>query len=303
MILPVYNEGLGILKNTMKIKEVLDLQSIPHEFILVDDGSYDNTWEEIFKLTSLVKLQAFRFSRNFGKECAIMAAIGHVRTEVCVVMDADLQHPPEKILEMYSMWQEENCEIIDGIKKERGKEGLINRLGALAFYKFFSGATGLELEKATDFKFLDRKVIEALKNLPERETFFRGLATWVGFKRGKVEFSIQQRQEGKSRWSFIKLFRLGLGAITSFTTIPLHIVTIMGVFFLIGSVILGGQTLYMKFSGNAVSGFTTVILLILIIGSALMLSLGMIGVYIEKIYNEIKRRPRYIISEKIIDKD
>jgi polyisoprenyl-phosphate glycosyltransferase len=299
VILPVYNEEAGIFKNTMKIKAVLEEQEITHEFILVDDGSTDQTWEEVHQLTQHVKLQALRFSRNFGKECAIMAAMDHVRTDVCVVMDADLQHPPEKIVDMFRMWDQEGYEIIDGIKKERGKEGVMNRLGAMAFYQFFSRATGLELDKATDFKLLDAKVIEALKNLPERETFFRGLSTWVGFKRGKMEFSIQQRKEGKSRWSLAKLFRLGLGAITSFTSIPLHIVTMTGVLFLMGSMILGIQTLYMKFSGNAVSGFTTVILLLLIIGSALMLSLGMIGVYIEKIYNEIKRRPRYIVSEKM----
>lgn len=299
VVLPVYNEGKAIFNNVLEIKKVLDEANIQHEFIMVDDGSSDDTWTEIKKLQEFISVKALRFSRNFGKESAIMAGIEIVDTKACVVMDADLQHPVKKVIEMYELWQNEGFEIIDGVKKQRGKESFFNKICALSFYKFFSGITRFDIDKASDFKFLDKKVVDSLKELSEKETFFRGLATWVGFKRGRVEFDVERRKQGSSNWSFRKLFKLALGAITSFTSLPLHAVTFIGVGFLVGSIILALQTIYMKIAGLAVSGFTTVILLLLIIGSLIMISLGIIGIYIEKIYNEIKGRPRYIVSEKL----
>jgi polyisoprenyl-phosphate glycosyltransferase len=297
VILPIYNEAEGIFKNTLAIKEILDKNEISHEFLFVDDGSQDQTWLEIQKLQPLVRFKAIRLSRNFGKESAIMAGIVHVSTTACVIMDADLQHPPQKIVEMYQMWTRDGFEIIDGIKKSRGKESFLYRCGAMLFYKMFSSAIQVDMHQASDFKFLDGKVIDALKGLTEKETFFRGLSTWVGFKRGRIEFEVEDRNTGSSSWSFVRLFKLAIGAMTSFTSLPLHMVTAIGMLVFFVSVALGIHTLYMKFSGLAVSGFTTVILLLLIIGSAMMLSLGIIGVYIEKIYNEIKGRPRYIVRE------
>lgn len=299
VVLPVYNEGKAIFNNVLEIKKVLGEANIQHEFVMVDDGSSDDTWLEIKKLQEFVSVKALRLSRNFGKESAIMAGIEIVDTKACVVMDADLQHPVKKVIEMYELWENEGFEIIDGVKKQRGKESFLNKICALSFYKAFSSITRFDIDKASDFKFLDKKVVDSLKELSEKETFFRGLATWVGFKRERVEFDVEKRKQGASNWSFRKLFKLALGAITSFTSLPLHAVTFIGVGFLLGSIILGIQTIYMKIAGLAVSGFTTVILLLLIIGSLIMISLGIIGIYIEKIYNEIKGRPRYIVSEKV----
>ena len=158
--------------------------------------------------------------------------------------------------------------------------------------------SGFNLENASDFKLLDKKVVQALLQMPEKETFFRGLSAWVGYSRAEVFFKVPERETGKSRWSALKLIRLAIGAFTSFSSLPLQFVTFIGVLFLIGSVVLGIQTLAMKLRGLAIGGFTTVILLLLIIGSCLMISLGMIGMYIARIYNEVKARPRFIISEE-----
>jgi dolichol-phosphate mannosyltransferase len=298
IIFPVYNEEKGIYKNTLRVHKILEENNILHQFIIVDDGSSDNSWEEIKKLQNEVKLKAYRFSRNFGKESALMAAIDHVDTSGCVIIDSDLQHPPEVIIEMVKKWQEEGFEIIEGVKAQRGKESIVNKIGARIFYSLFSKLSGFDLRNASDFKFFDKRALEALKRMPEVQPFFRGLSAWIGFKRTEIVFEVQEREVGNSKCNFFGLFKLALLAITSFSSIPLHIVTFMGLLFLGGSVILGIQTLYMKFSGLAVSGFTTVILLLLIIGSTLMISLGVIGIYIEKIFNEIKGRPRYIISEE-----
>ena len=214
-------------------------------------------------------------------------------------MDADLQHPPELIPEMVRLWKEEGYEVVEGVKALRGQESLVNKAGAGLFYYILSKFSGFDIKQASDFKLLDKKVVHAWQSMNERNTFFRGMSAWVGFNRISIPFNIKNRTGGASKWSLFKLFKLAINAITSFSSLPLHIVTFMGLIFLLGSLILGIQTLYMKLKGIAYSGFTTVILLLLIIGSTLMISLGIIGTYIAKIYEEVKGRPRYIVAEQI----
>ena len=174
----------------------------------------------------------------------------------------------------------------------------MSRFSASLFYKIMNRLSGFNLENASDFKLMDKKVVAALLQMPERETFFRGMSAWVGYTRKEIYFKVPQRETGKSRWSPLKLVRLAITAFTSFSSLPLQFVTFIGILFLLGSVVLGIQTLVMKLRGLAIGGFTTVILLLLIVGSCLMISLGMIGMYIARIYNEVKARPRYIISEE-----
>ena len=211
-------------------------------------------------------------------------------------MDCDLQHPPETLVTMYRLW-ESGFQVIEGIKASRGKESLIYKMFAKTFYKIISNATGIDMSRASDFKLLDRQVVDEYLRLPERNVFFRALSSWVGFKTTYVEFDVQQRTAGKSKWSFKSLARYAVNNITSFSAAPMQIVTFFGFIFFLVAVILGIQSLYMYFSGHAVEGFTTVILLLLFVGSVLMFSLGVIGYYISKIYEEVKMRPRYIISE------
>ncbi len=298
VLIPVYNEGAEINKNIHVIHDLLVNSHIDHEFVLIDDGSSDDTWSHILKTASEIQeVHAVRFSRNFGKEAAICAGIDMVRGDACIIMDSDLQHPPAYIPEMVRLWRDEGYEIIEGVKASRGDEPWINKLGAKLFYSVMKKLSGIELQDASDFKLLDITVVNVCRRLGERNTFFRGIASWVGFKRTSISFEVAQRSHGDSKWSLLKLFSLSVTAITSFTSAPLQLVTFMGIVFLFGSVLLGIQTLYKYFSGIAVSGFTTVILLLLIVGSTLMISLGIIGTYIAKIFDEVKGRPRYVVSD------
>jgi polyisoprenyl-phosphate glycosyltransferase len=299
IIIPVYNEGQQIQKNLRKVHDIMCENSIYYEFIVIDDGSSDDTWKELEIVSKeLPAIHLIRFSRNYGKEAALFAGIEAVDSDACIIMDSDLQHPPELIPEMVRLWKEEGYDVIEGEKSLRGKEGIANKLGASVFYGAFKKLSGYDLNRASDFKLLDSKVIDALQSMPERNTFFRGMSIWVGYKRKSIPFVVQDRKDGRSKWSIFKLSKLAIDAIISFSSLPLQMVTLIGMTFFIGALILGVQTIYMKVAGIAFSGFTTVILLLLIMGSALMISLGIIGNYIAKIFDEVKGRPRYLIKEE-----
>jgi polyisoprenyl-phosphate glycosyltransferase len=303
VIIPVYNEAKHIKESLSAITGFLKNCSCNYEIILVDDGSKDPTWNIIRDLTGkMPNLKAFRLSRNFGKEAALCAGIEAAAGDACIIMDADLQHPPELIPEMIRLWRDNGFDAVDGIKASRGKERIINKIGSSLFYSTLHRLSGYDLNGASDFKLLDRKIINAWKQMGERNTFFRGMTAWTGFNRTTVPFVVANRTDGYSKWSVLRLFKLAVTAITSFSSLPLQIVTFIGILFLLGSLTLGIQTLYMKFRNIAVSGFTTVILLLLIIGSALMISLGIIGTYVAKIFDEVKYRPRYIVTEMIDNK-
>lgn len=226
----------------------------------------------------------------------MFAGLEQAAGDCCVVIDCDLQHPPEKIVEMYRLWQE-GYEVVEGIKESRGEEKAAHGFAANTFYKLISKATGMDMSNASDFKLLDRKVVDTLNRMPERNVFFRALSYWVGFRKTSVSYSVRERAAGESKWSTGSLIKYALTNITSFSSAPLHLVTIMGVIMLIVSVVLGTIALVQKLSGQALGGFTTVILIQLFSGSIIMISIGIIGYYIARIYEEIKGRPRYIISE------
>lgn len=297
IILPSYNEAGNIERAYEKISELLVNQKIIYEIIYVNDGSKDNTWYEIEELSKKDnRIRGICFSRNFGKEAAILSGLAYATGECCIVMDCDLQHPPEVILEMYQLWKQ-GYEIIDGMKRNRGEESKFHTIAAELFYKVISRATKIDMSNASDFKLLDRKVVDTLLKLPEHHPFFRALSAWVGFKKISVEFEVQERKIGKSKWSSWALIKYAFSNITSFSTFPLQLVTAFGVLFLFFSIILGIQTLYFYRKGLALEGFTTVIILLLIMGSILMISLGIIGYYLAQIYDEVRKRPRYIVTE------
>jgi dolichol-phosphate mannosyltransferase len=199
---------------------------------------------------------------------------------------------------MVRLWREEGYNVVEGVKEDRGKESLGSKLAALLFYRTFRRTTGIDIGVASDFKLMDRSAVEAWKKLPERNIFFRGLSAWVGFKRCTLPFKVAPRAGGDTKWTFSALVRLAINSITAYTAAPLFIVFWLGVLMGIGAVILGIQTLYNYFAHQSVPGFSTVILLLLFIGSAIMISLSIIGLYIAKIYDEVKARPRYIIMSK-----
>lgn len=301
IIIPAYNEEKMIEKTANMILQLMDDENIPVEILFVNDGSKDNTWVEIEKVSQLFnRVKGICLSRNFGKEAAILAGLENSSGDCCVVIDCDLQHPPETVVQMYRLWQA-GFELVEGVKASRGNEGKFHGLFAKSFYSLINRATGFDMSKSSDFKLLDRKVVEAYLKLPERKLFFRALSFWLGFKSVSVEFEVRDRTEGATKWSYISLIKYAINNITSFSSAPMQIITIIGVVFFIFAVVLGIQSLVNFMRGESLEGFTTVILLLLGIGSLLMVSLGIIGYYISKIYEEVKRRPRYIVSVKTVN--
>ena len=297
VVLPSYNEEASIPRAVDTVTGLLKEAGIDHELIFVDDGSKDNSWKVIREQSARYpQVRGVKFSRNFGKEAAIFAGLAQARGDCVVVMDCDLQHPPEKIEEMYRRWQE-GFQVVEGVKTSRGKESAFHAFAARSFYSMISGATGIDMSRASDFKLLDRRAVDTLLAMREKNAFFRALSSWIGFTTTQVEFEVQPRLEGESKWSIRSLVRYAITNIASFSTAPLQLVTTLGVLVFLCSVVLGIHSLWQKFSGHALEGFTTVILLQLFIGSILMICLGIIGYYVAKIYEEIKDRPRYILSE------
>lgn len=296
IIIPAYNEEENIENTAKVISDLMNENSIDCEIIFVDDGSKDRTWQLIDSLTKTnPAVRGLKFSRNFGKEGAIFAGLKACLGDCAVVIDCDLQHPPEVMIEMYNLWKQ-GYEVVEAVKADRGKESLLYKMFAKSFYRMMKNSANINLDRASDYKLMDRKVVDALNEMPERLTFFRALSSWVGFKTTQVEFVVAPRNAGTTKWNFKKLFRFALNNITSFTALPMQIITVTGVICVIGAIVLAIQTLVNFFCGNAADGFTTVILLLLIIGSVLMIGLGIVGYYISKIYEEIKFRPRYIVS-------
>lgn len=210
-------------------------------------------------------------------------------------MDCDLQHPPETLIEMYALWKQ-GYEVIEGVKKSRGRESFLHKESAGFFYGIMSKVTGINMQNASDFKMMDRQVVDNILAMPERNMFFRATSSWVGFRTTSVEFEVREREAGESKWSTWSLVKYAFTNIVAFTTLPLQFVTVAGGICFLGSLLLIIYSLVQYFSGHAVEGYTTTLLVLLLIGSAIMLSLGIIGYYIAKIYEEVKRRPRYIVS-------
>lgn len=299
IVIPAYNEEKMILKTTEVVSGIMEREKIPFELVFVNDGSKDQTWEMIEKAAEKNShVTGIRFSRNFGKESALFAGLANAEGDCIAVMDCDLQHPPETLVEMYRLW-EQGYEVIEGVKRSRGKESILHRASAGMFYKIMSKAVQIDMSRASDFKLMDRKAVEALLSMPERNAFFRALSSWVGYRTISVEFDVQERTEGESKWSTWSLIKYAVRNIVGFSSAPLQMITVAGVLTLLLAVVLGIQSLVKYFCGHALEGFTTVILLLLIIGSLIMLSLGVIGIYIAKIYEEVKGRPRYFIARKI----
>jgi glycosyltransferase involved in cell wall biosynthesis len=238
-------------------------------------------------------------SRNFGKEAAVSAGLEKAAGDAVVVLDGDLQHPPALISQMVPLWREGGFEIVEAAKEARGAESVLYRCGAGLFYKLFRMLTGYDLGPSSDFKLMDRKVVDAWRRMDESNLFFRGMIAWLGFRRTQDSVRRSKPADRRRQVDTATLVKLAVTAVTSFSTSALHIITILGFAFCVLATVVGARTLYLYFLGRAVSGFATVILLQLLIGGALMVSLGIVGEYLARIYTEVKRRPRYITSEQL----
>lgn len=299
IIIPVYNEEKQIEKHIYAIDAIVAQDFSNYAIVLVDDGSKDQSWQCMQRIKKkLEHCVILRLSRNFGKEIALCAGLGGIDAEKYVIMDSDLQHPPRYIKEMVRIMDEKNVDLVEGIKENRGKESLRYKLLAKSFYRILKSTTGLELDNSSDFKAMNFSVVETIRKINEKNVFFRGIVDWVGFKKESFPFTVDEREDGSSRFSTIRLIRLALTAVLSYTSKPLFLTILFGAVFFALAVLLGIQTLYNFFNHTAVSGFTTVIILLLITGAMIMLSLGIIGIYISRIYDEVKGRPQYVISER-----
>ena len=306
IVIPAFNEEENIENTAKVVSGIMEEALIPYELVFVSDGSKDQTFSKVLALAETDRhIRGLEFSKNFGKEAAIFAGLSAVKGGCAVVMDCDLQHPPQTIVEMYRLW-EEGFEIVEGVKNTRGKESLFHKLFAGTFYKLLTSLTGTEMEDTSDFKLLDKTVINVLLDMPERKTFFRAMSFWVGFKSCQVTYDVQERAFGTTKWSFYKLAKYAVSNIVAFSTKPLSIVGYMGGLSLIIGLVVGIQTVVNWLSGKALEGFTTVILLLLFLGGAILLGLGILGTYIGAIYQEVKARPRYIVrldTDKILKRD
>jgi dolichol-phosphate mannosyltransferase len=228
IVIPAYNEEENIQNTARVVQGIMDEALIPYELVFISDGSKDTTFDKVLALAKTDRrIRGLEFSRNFGKEAAIFAGLRAAKGGCAVVMDCDLQHPPKTIVEMYRLW-EQGYEIIEGQKSSRGEEGKLHALAAKVFYKIISAATKFDMENASDFKLMDRKAVNVLLSMREKNAFFRALSSWIGFKTTYIEFDVQERTAGESKWSTRALTKYALTNITSFSTAPMQVVTVLG---------------------------------------------------------------------------
>lgn len=296
IVVPVFNEGMEAGNNLRQILVAATMAGYETELVVVDDGSVDGTDATVRQLVAEdARVRPLFFTRNFGKEAAIHAGLSAARGDAVVVIDADLQHPPQLIPRMIQLWSQ-GIPIVSAVKSRRGRESAFSRLRAAAFYRLFKVFAGLDIAGQCDFKLLDRLVVDALLAFPEKQKFFRGLVDWSGYESAQIPFEVGEREGGSSRWSFVRLLRYAVNNITSFSSAPLKIVTLLGLVTLVIGVMFGAISLLQKFNGVALDGFTTVNLLVIFSSGSIMMSLGIIGHYLSRIHDEIKRRPAYLLK-------
>lgn len=299
-IVPVYNESSGIENFIQQLDAKLQTLSKRYEIIIVDDGSHDETPEIIEKLCHYYPIKFIKLSRNFGKETALTAGIENCNTEVSVLIDSDFQHPLDVIDQFLQHWAE-GYDMVYGVRENRDNETLAKRIFTKCFYSLMHKITSEKIvPNAGDFRLLDQKVINSLHKFSERARFMKGLYAWVGYKSKAIFFNAPDRSTGNSSWNFSRLAELAITGITSFSNVPLR------VWSLIGATITGISFSYALFLiiktlyfGRDIPGYASIMVAILFFGGVQLLSIGILGEYIARIFNEVKKRPKYIISKKI----
>ena len=297
VVIPAFNEQEMVPAAAGQIDGILSRAGIAHELIFIDDGSRDATWAEIrAESEHRDTVRGVHFSRNFRKEAAIFAGLQAADGDCVAVIDCDLQHPPEKLVEMYRLW-EQGVEVVEGVKTDRGEESLAHRVAAKTFYRLISEATHIDMTRASDFKLLDRKAVNVLLSMREKRAFFRALSSWIGFRTAEVPYEVRERAAGESKWSTWLLIKYALSNITAFTSLPLHLITGCGAASFLAALIVGIVSIVRLAMGRVVTGLTGAVILLLFLSGLIMVGLGIIGYYLGNIYMEIQDRPRFIVSE------
>ncbi len=300
-VIPAHNESQGI---ELAVKHIADILTScvddDWEIIVVDDGSSDSTYQQICTLSEAdARIKGIALSRNFGKEGAMLAGLNYATGAAVITLDADLQHPPSFIPDMVAKWQS-GAQIIHAVKRSRTQDSVGKKAAAYCINHLISGLGGIDVKNSSDFKLLDRKIVDIIiHQLPEKQRFFRGLTSWIGFNEDYIYFDVAERLGDESKWSFWSLLELSITALISFTCLPLRIVTFLGVLTLMLGFIVASDAIWSLLHQQTVSGYTTIIICLLLIGSFIMISLGIIGEYIAKIYDEVKGRPHYLIKSSV----
>ena len=309
ILLPCYNEeqSIELLYSSLnKITETISEYNF--EYLFINDGSADATISIVKSLREKdCRVCYVDLSRNFGKENAMLAGFDYAKGDAVIIMDADLQHPPTLIPEMLAIWNNGEVQDVYAKRITRGKESWLRKRLSLLYYKILDKSTRFEiLQNVGDFRLLDRQAIEALKKLRETERYTKGMYCWIGFNKKEILFEQQDRIAGESKWNFMSLLNLGIEGLTSFTTRPLRIATYVGLLTALGAFIYALYYFIKTLAfGDPVAGFPTLIIVILFLGGIQLIALGIMGEYVGRIFNEVKRRPVYLAKEyngeKIMD--
>ena len=300
LILPVLNEGRHLEQTFADIIAVLESNAIDFEIVAVDDGSTDETGEILDRIRSYCpQVVVLTFSRNFGKEAALEAGLNRARGSACIVMDADLQHPPELIPVMLERWRG-GALIVEGVKRDRQADSVFKRLTGRLFNQLFTGLSGIDLRNQSDFKLLDRSVVDFYLSIPERRKFFRGIVAWSGIPTARLDFTVPPPHGGRrSKWSFQRLLNYSLLNMALFSYAPLLLFGVIGFLIAAGSFAVGVVSLFKWFRGDSLPGFTSVILLVSFIGGLILVYMSMLSYYIALTLDEVRRRPKYyVVKEK-----
>lgn len=298
VVMPAYRESAGIATAVESVDRILRQEASAYEIIVIDDGSDDGTFAELRRIAPQYPvLRAVGLSRRFGKEGALLAGLRLARGRAVITMDSDLQHPPELIPEMLRAWRAGNS-VINAVKRGRGSESRFQCWRSGVFNLLISRLGGIDLRGATDFKLLDRNALDTiLDSFSEKLRFYRGLTRWIGFQQMDLPFDVAPRRAGTSAWNHSSLAGLAVNSIVSFSSAPLRLITYLGALMMIGGVAILCDTLWSWLNGHSTAGFPTIIFTDLISSASIMISLGIIGEYVAKIYEEVKGRPNYVIAQ------
>lgn len=301
IIVPVYNEEQNLEELYRRLSKVMYEINETYEIVFVNDGSTDRSiaiMEYLNKIDNRVKV--IDLSRNFGHEIAMAAGIDFVTGKAVIIMDADLQNPPEKIPEMIEKWKE-GYEIVLTIREKNEDVGKFKRLTSIVFYKLLNKITDVKIaENSSDFRLLDKKVVEVLRSMEERTRFLRGLIKWTGFRQTSIKFIAPKRFAGETKYSFLKLLKLSFDGISSFSSFPLKIASGFGFFISFAGFLYALYAIYVKiFTNLAMPGWTSTIITVLVLSGVQLITIGIIGEYIGRIYDESKHRPLYVVAKNI----